>query len=309
MVPLPIDIVSGFLGAGKTTFIRRLLEGPYRNKRIAVIENDFGETGIDGKLLESTGSRITEIVSGCICCTLALDFQQAIETLAAEPDIERIVIEPSGVAKLTDVLRAVARVSADTVRLGRVVTVVDVNTYPSYAKGFGAFYLDQVMNADAILVSKIGGPAAESASETVRLLRERNPRAEILAVPWHSEEFAGFLEDFDESRDAAAAPAAARGQSTAGRDHSAETFSSVCFEIDRPASTGEISRRVEEILADGGVILRIKGLIDTSDRGPVRVDWAGGILSIEPVAAEPDNRLVVIGKDLSSDLLGALSTE
>ena len=171
------------------------------------------------------------------------------------------------------------------------------------------FQRNMHMNADAILVSKIGGPAAESASETVRLFRERNPRAEILAVPWHSEEFAGFLEDFDESRDAAAAPAAARGQSTAGRDHSAETFSSVCFEIDRPASTGEISRRVEEILADGGVILRIKGLIDTSDRGPVRVDWAGGILSIEPVAAEPDNRIVVIGKDLSSDLLGALSTE
>ena len=320
MAPLPIDIISGFLGAGKTTLIQRLLEGPYGSKRIAVVENDFGEVGIDGKLLEAAGSTVTEIVSGCICCTLALDFQKAIETIAADGKMDRIIIEPSGVAKLTDVLRAVRRVSSGSVRFGRVVTVVDKNTFPSYSKGFGAFYLDQVMNADTLLVSKLDTAASESApapsaaanrsaapagDETARLLREYNPRAEIIAVSWESEVFEGFLLGFDGAgdetgiRDRAAEEGEDHGKV---HNHSAEEFSSLSFEIATPATTGSIRRRVRELLEDSdapgaGEILRIKGLVDTSDQGPVRVDWAGGTLSIEAAGTVPDNKLVVIGRN------------
>ncbi|MFP4562319.1 MAG: CobW family GTP-binding protein [Spirochaetia bacterium] len=324
MNPLPIDIISGFLGSGKTTFIRRLLEGPYKGKGIAVIENDFGEVGIDGKLLEAAGSRVTEIVSGCICCTLALDFQQAIETLASDPDIERIVIEPSGVAKLTDVLRAVARVSPDTVRLGRGITVVDVNTYRSYSEGFGAFYLDQVMNADVLLVSKLEAAAgAESADEITRLLQERNPRAEIVAVSWDSDRFADFLAGFSNGKPGAGE----RGvktpimQEVSGAENAfpnAGEFRSAVIAVPPGITLDQIKRLIDRLEAENESgshmrLARIKGLIETADDGAVKVDWSGGGVTLEPVEKiAPDNRLVVIGvglppqaelKEILNDLL------
>jgi G3E family GTPase len=220
--------------------------------------------------------------------------------------------------KLSDVLRAVGRVEDDIVRLGRVVTVVDVNTYRSYAQGFGAFYLDQVMNAEILLVSKIeaaaDGSAAEASSadllpETVLLLGERNPRAEIVAVPWESGEFRSFLSDFG---DPSAVAPHLPGMRKVGEHHPARNagdggFSSISFEFDTSTTAGEISRRVGEILLDSetpgaGMILRIKGILATSDRGTVRVDWAGGILSLEPTEAAPDNRLLIILKGVRPDL-------
>lgn len=296
-----VDIISGFLGAGKTTFIQRILAGPCRNDTVAIIENDFGEVGIDGKLLEAAGSQVTEIVSGCICCTLALDFQQAIENLAADPEIKRIIIEPSGVAKLTDVLKACIRVSPDIVSLGRVLTIVDIHSYAKYSAGFGAFFLDQVTHADTVVVSKIQEPGAgEDTARTVQSIRRYNPGAEIVTVPWNSTEFADFLSGFAENGtpDVFLIGGPDRYENPgSGNEHSADEFSTVSVEINGPVDSKELFRRFETLTADRKII-RIKGILESTDRGAVRVDWVNGSCSISPAGCKPDNRLVVIGTEL-----------
>ena len=181
-----IDIISGFLGAGKTTLIKKLLDEAFQGEKIVLIENEFGEIGIDGGFLKDAGVEITEMNSGCICCSLVGDFGAALKKVLADYTPDRIVIEPSGVGKLSDVIAAVERVQKEepNLHLNSFVTVVDATKAKVYMKNFGEFFNNQVEHACAILLSRTQKMDQGKLNAAVHLLREKNSKAAILTTPW-----------------------------------------------------------------------------------------------------------------------------
>ena len=178
-----IDIFSGFLGAGKTTLIRKLIEEAYKGQKIVLIENEFGDIAIDGGFLQDAGVEITEMNSGCICCTLVGDFKTALEEVIEKYQPDRVIIEPSGVGKLSDVAKAVASV-ADHAEMGAKITVVDATKCKMYIRNFGEFFNDQVQYADVIALSRTAGIKEEKLMTAVQMLKELNPDAQIVSTPW-----------------------------------------------------------------------------------------------------------------------------
>ena len=182
-----IDIFSGFLGAGKTTLIKKLLGEVYQGEKIVLIENEFGEISIDGGFLKESGVQISEMSSGCICCSLVGDFNQALKDVVAQYQPDRVLIEPSGVGKLSDVIVAVENAVAEsggTMVLGSAVAVVDASKVKVYMKNFGEFYNNQVESAGTIILSRTQKLSEEKLNAAVELLWEKNPEAAILTTPW-----------------------------------------------------------------------------------------------------------------------------
>ena len=181
-----IDIVSGFLGAGKTTLIKKLLEEAYQGEKLVLIENEFGEISVDGGFLKDAGIQISEMSSGCICCSLVGDFGKALHEVEAQFHPDRILIEPSGVGKLSDVVAAVEKAAEDdpSLKLNSFVTVADASKVKLYMKNFGEFYNNQVEHAGTILLSRTQNMAQDKLEAAVALLREKNPAAVILTTPW-----------------------------------------------------------------------------------------------------------------------------
>ena len=180
-----IDIFSGFLGAGKTTLIKKLIRESFQGQQVVLIENEFGEIGIDGGFLQESGIKINELNAGCICCSLVGDFREALRQVVEQYHPDRILIEPSGVGKLSDVTRAVEAVAEHLdVELSSFVTVADVNKVKLYMKNFGEFYNDQVSHASCILLSRTGSADPDKVAAAVALLREKNPTATIVTTPW-----------------------------------------------------------------------------------------------------------------------------
>ena len=177
-----IDIFSGFLGAGKTTLIRKLIAEGYKNEKLVLIENEFGEIAIDGGFLKDAGVQITEMNSGCICCTLVGDFTKALKKVMDEYAPDRIIIEPSGVGKLSDVAHAVEQVEG--AHIGAKVTLVDAGKCRMYMRNFGEFFNDQVENADLIVMSRTDTASAEKILAATELLKQLNPKAGLISTPW-----------------------------------------------------------------------------------------------------------------------------
>ena len=179
-----VDIYSGFLGAGKTTLIKKMIQEGYQGQKLVLIENEFGEIGIDGGFLQDAGINITEMNSGCICCSLVGDFGKALEKVIAEYHPDRIIIEPSGVGKLSDVIGAVNKVTGPDVTLGYTVAVVDAGKVKVYTKNFGEFYNNQVETASTIILSRTDAVPQAKLDTAVELLREHNQVATIITTPW-----------------------------------------------------------------------------------------------------------------------------
>ena len=177
-----IDIFSGFLGAGKTTLIRKLIQEAYQGEKLVLIENEFGDIAIDGGFLQDAGVQITEMNSGCICCTLVGDFTKALKKVIADYAPDRILIEPSGVGKLSDVAAAVERV--EDARIGSKVTVVDAGKAKMYARNFGEFFNDQVVSADLIVMSRTDTAGEKKVLEATELLKSMNAEAGLITTPW-----------------------------------------------------------------------------------------------------------------------------
>ena len=180
-----VDIISGFLGAGKTTLISKLLKEALKGEQVVLIENEFGEIGIDGGFLKDAGIEVTEMNSGCICCSLVGDFGSALKEVVTQYNPDRIIIEPSGVGKLSDVIKAVQGVAEDVeLDLNSFVTVADAKKCKMYMKNFGEFYNNQVEYAGSIILSRTGDVAEDKLNESVALLREHNEKAAIITTPW-----------------------------------------------------------------------------------------------------------------------------
>ncbi len=189
-----VDIFSGFLGAGKTTLIKKLIAEAYKGERLVLIENEFGEIGIDGGFMQDAGIEVTEMNSGCICCSLVGDFGKALRKVVDEYAPDRILIEPSGVGKLSDVIRAVQNVGSDALQLNSFTAVVDANKCKMYMKNFGEFFNDQVEHANAIILSRTGEISGDKLDTDIALLREHNPNASLIVTPWSELTGAQILE-------------------------------------------------------------------------------------------------------------------
>lgn len=196
-----IDIVSGFLGAGKTTFIQKMLKDVLHKEKVVLIENEFGEIGIDGGFLKEAGVEIREMNSGCICCSLVGDFGTALKEVIATYTPERVLIEPSGVGKLSDVIKAVADLNQDAemadVKLNSAVAVVDVSKCKMYIKNFGEFFINQIENAGTIVLSRTQNVSEDKVQTAVELLRQHNEKATIITTPWDSIDGAKILETME----------------------------------------------------------------------------------------------------------------
>ena len=192
-----IDIFSGFLGAGKTTLIRKLISEAFKGEKLVLIENEFGEIAIDGGFLQDAGIEITEMSQGCICCSLVGDFGKALHQVLETYHPDRILIEPSGVGKLSDVIRAVQNLHMEDVALNSFTTVADANKCKMYMKNFGEFYNDQIEHANSIILSRTDGIKPEKLEACVALLREHNQNATIITTPWDQLTGAQILETME----------------------------------------------------------------------------------------------------------------
>lgn len=180
-----VDVISGFLGAGKTTFIKELINKVFVGEKLVLIENEFGEIGIDGGFLKDAGIEITEMNSGCICCTLVGDFSKALQRVLEEYHPDRVIIEPSGVGKLSDIVKAIEDVKRDAdIEISGRITVVDGKKAKMYLKNFGEFFQDQVAHASTIVISRTQSMTPEKIEECVHMLREENKEAAIISTPW-----------------------------------------------------------------------------------------------------------------------------
>ena len=331
-----IDIFSGFLGAGKTTLIKKLIAEAYTGEQLVLIENEFGEIGIDGGFLQEAGINITEMNSGCICCSLVGDFGKALRQVMDTYHPDRILIEPSGVGKLSDVIRAVQNLEMHDVVLNGFTTVVDASKAKMYMKNFGEFFNNQVEHASAIILSRTAGMSQEKLDACVALLREKNPTATIVTTPWDELDGKQLLAAM-ERRDtlAAALEELAEEQEhehhhhdddecgcgCPDHDHDHEhehhhhhhhhhaddVFTSWGKETAHPYGKQELAAALEALdTGDYGQVLRAKGIVAGTDGKWLHFDYVPGEVEIRNGAAGVTGRLCVIGAELKEDALTSL---
>ena len=327
-----IDIFSGFLGAGKTTLIKKLIAEAYTGEKIVLIENEFGEIAIDGGFLKDSGVQINEMNSGCICCSLVGDFADALQKVLAQFHPDRILIEPSGVGKLSDVIRAVQGVQSDELVLNGFTTVVDANKCRMYMKNFGEFFNNQVENASAIILSRTEGIRPEKLDAAVALLREKNPTATIVTTPWTELDGKQILQTM-ERRDTLSAELEHLKAEAAEEDedehehhhhhhddhccghdhdhhhhHADEVFTSWGTETPRKYTDDEIRTALDALINEHryGIVLRAKGIVPATDGGWIHFDYVPGESDVRRGSAQVTGRVCVIGSHLAEDALKEL---
>ena len=318
-----IDIISGFLGAGKTTLIKKLLKDGFQGEQVVLIENEFGEIGIDGGFLQEAGINITEMNSGCICCSLVGDFGKALRQVMDTYHPDRILIEPSGVGKLSDVIRAVQDLQMPDVVLNGFTTVVDAAKAKMYMKNFGEFFNNQVEHASAIILSRTGGMKQDKLDACVALLREKNPTATIVTTPWDELDGKQLLAAM-ERRDTLSAALEElaeeqehhhhhheHGEECGCHDHehhhADEVFTSWGRETAHPYEQQELAAALQALdTGDYGQVLRAKGIVAGTDGKWLHFDYVPGEVEVRTGAAGVTGRLCVIGAELKENALTSL---
>ena len=336
-----IDIISGFLGAGKTTLIKKLLKEAFQSEQVVLIENEFGEIGIDGGFLKEAGVEIREMNSGCICCSLVGDFGTSLKEVIETYHPDRILIEPSGVGKLSDVIKAVENVkdSVDIV-LNSYTTVVDVNKCKLYLKNFGEFYSNQVETAGAIILSRTDVAKEGKAEEAVKMLREMNANAAIITTPIEQLDGAKILETMEhvDSLEKQMLEEELRHQHDHehehhhehdhhhehgedctcgchdhehhhhGHHHADDVFSSWGKETVKKFNKEELKVKLAALDAADtyGVVLRAKGMVAGDDGQWIYFDMVPGEQEVRTGEPEFTGRICVIGSELKEDALAEL---
>ena len=309
-----IDIFSGFLGAGKTTLIKKMIQEAYAGQKLVLIENEFGEIGIDGGFLQDAGINITEMNSGCICCSLVGDFGKALTQVIQEYAPERIVIEPSGVGKLSDVVAAVQKVTNEEVTLGYTVAVADAGKVKVYMKNFGEFYNNQIETASTIILSRTDAIPQAKLDAAVAMLREHNADATIVVAPWSELSGAQLLEAMEGKATLAAAleelehehhhhdheEGCCCGHHDHDHHHHAdEVFTSWGVETTRKFTVAELEAALHSLdTGRFGVILRAKGIVACADGGWIHFDYVPEEHNIRMGSASIIGKLCVIGAQL-----------
>ena len=334
-----IDVFSGFLGAGKTTLIKKLIAEGYKGEKLVLIENEFGEIGIDGGFLKDAGIEITEMNSGCICCSLVGDFGKALQKVLDEYSPDRILIEPSGVGKLSDVLRAVEGVCGENVVIGSASTVVDATKCKMYMKNFGEFFNNQIENANCIILSHTENMSDEKISMCVELLREHNKNAVIVTTPWselegaqlrgaiektetieselknimHSQMEHNHHHDHDEHCGCEHHHHDHDEHCSCGcgdhhHHHADEVFESIGIETAKKYTKEQIEDILNSLIDESeyGMVLRAKGIVAGSDGNWIHFDYVPGEADVRTGSAEVTGRICVIGSKIDRDKISNL---
>ena len=302
-----IDIISGFLGAGKTTLIKKLLGDALKGQQVVLIENEFGEIGIDGGFLKDAGIEIREMNSGCICCSLVGDFGAALKDVITKYHPDRIIIEPSGVGKLSDVIKAVDGVEKEAgVALNSATTVVDVMKCKMYLRNFGEFFENQVKSAGTIILSRTDKADTAKVEAAVKMLRELNPEAHIITTPV---EVLGGKKVLDTMEGAIINLEQVEEEEHHHHHHHAdEVFTSWGTETTRKFTKDEIELILEELdnSEKYGMILRAKGIVAGRDGEWIHFDYVPEETSVRNGSAGVIGRLCVIGSHINEAAIEAL---
>ena len=334
-----IDIVSGFLGAGKTTLIKKLLAEALSGTQTVLIENEFGEIGIDGGFLKDAGIEIREMNSGCICCSLVGDFGEALKEVLNQYHPDRIIIEPSGVGKLSDVMKAVNDAMADQdVELNSAVAVVDAKKAKMYAKNFGEFFINQIEHAGTVVLSKTGDISEDKLKECVDLVKEHNSRATVITTVWDELSGGNILKTIEGATDLEAElmKEAIRVAEEHEHEHhhhhhhhdgeahphtddgdtklyyneedahdADEVFQSIGVETAHTFTPEEIKEKLDVLTNDDSVgnILRAKGIVRGTENKWYEFDYVAGDSEIRETTPDVGGRLVVIGENLDAKKL------
>ena len=332
-----IDIYSGFLGAGKTTLIKKMIQEAYKGEKLVLIENEFGEIGIDGGFLQDAGINITEMNSGCICCSLVGDFGKALTQVIAEYDPDRIVIEPSGVGKLSDVIAAVEKVTNENVVLGHTVAVADAGKVKVYMKNFGEFYNNQIETASTIILSRTDAITQEKLDASVALIREHNAQAALVTTPWNQLTGAQLMEAMEGKSSVAAQLHELEHEHEHHcccghhhhhdeeehehhcgcghhhdhehhhHHHADEVFTSWGVETAKKFTAECIYNALEELDSGKyGMILRAKGIVAAADGSWIHFDYVPQEHDVRTGSAAVIGKLCVIGSKLDEQAVAAL---
>ncbi len=333
---LPIYIFSGFLGAGKTTLIKKLIAEVFAGQKIVLIENEFGEIGIDGGFLKDAGINITEMNSGCICCSLVGDFGKALKEVSEQFSPDRIIIEPSGVGKLSDVRAAVERAAADAgLEVNALTTVVDAMKIKMYMKNFGEFYNNQIESAATVILSRTQNLTEEKVIAAADMIREKNPTATVITTPWDQLTGAQILSAMegtdalaqmlmqevtvDEDEEEEEEEEEEHGHEEHGHEHhhhhhhdgsldADDVFTSWGKETPRKYDREELQQILDSLGDAGryGSVLRAKGMLPATDGSWLYFDYVPEESDIRPGEPEVTGRFCVIGSDLKEENLEKL---
>lgn len=323
-----IDIFSGFLGAGKTTLIKKLVREAYAGEKIVIIENEFGEIGIDGGFLKEAGIRVNEMNSGCICCSLVGDFAAALTKVANEYSPDRILIEPSGVGKLSDVIRAVeTTVGANTV-LNSYTAVVDANKCSMYMRNFGEFFNDQIESAGCIIFSHTDVASEKKVAEAAALVKEHNPEAVLVTTPWSMLDGSKLLEAIemtssvkkdlekmehehchhhDGECDCGHEHHHHDGECDCGHEHhhhhADDVFTSWGTETVAKYTKEKLEEILEELVDNSkyGMVLRAKGIVREVSGGWLHFDYVPGEADVRVGTPEVTGKICVIGSGIKEN--------
>ena len=333
-----VDIYSGFLGAGKTTLIKKMIAEAYKGQKLVLIENEFGEIGIDGGFLQDAGINITEMNSGCICCSLVGDFGEALKRVIREYAPDRILIEPSGVGKLSDVIGAVNRVTGEDVTLGYTVAVADAGKVKVYMKNFGEFYNNQVETASTIILSRTDSIPQAKLDAAVNLLREHNSVATVVTTPWDQLTGEQLIAAMEGKASLAADLAKMELERLEAEEaeeehhhhhddgeccchhhhdhedghhhhhhHADEVFTSWGVETARKFEASAIEAALKALdSGEYGIILRAKGILPASDGTWIHFDFVPEEHNIRTGPADVTGKLCVIGSKLDESGIAKL---
>ncbi|MDO4868673.1 MAG: GTP-binding protein [Bacillota bacterium] len=334
-----VDIFSGFLGAGKTTLIKKLIAEAYEGEKIVLIENEFGEIGVDSGFLRETGVQINEMNSGCICCTLVGDFGRALNEVIETYDPERILIEPSGVGKLSDVIIAVQDLKNDKIQLNGFTTVVDAKKCKMYMANFGEFYKNQVEHASSIILSHTDGLPQDRLDKVIALIREHNDHAAIVTTPWDQIDGKAILETMEQKKTLSAELDKLREEAYAheaehhhhehhdhdhdhehehhhehhdhehhhdhDHHHADEVFDEFGVYTAHKFTADQITDALSKLtnFAEYGQVLRAKGIVEGEDGQWLHFDYVPGEPEVRSGNAETSGMICVIGVGLDQDAI------
>lgn len=320
-----IDIISGFLGAGKTTLIRKLIQEAYDQEKIVLIENEFGEIGIDGGFLKEAGIEIKEMNSGCICCSLVGDFAASLQKVMEQFTPDRIIIEPSGVGKLSDVIKAIRDLKDERLELNSYTAVVDGKKAIIYMKNFGEFFNNQIEFANTIIISRTQMMKPDQVQEVINILREHNGHANLIATPWTEldgkkiqaamEHPQHLAEELMKEMDVCPIchhhhehPHDHHHHHDHDHHHADEVFTSWGRETMKSYNKEDLQAILKALANEQqyGSVLRAKGMVPCTDHTWLYFDLVPGEYEIRPGAGDTIGKLCVIGADLKESALAEL---
>lgn len=314
-----IDIISGFLGAGKTTLIKKLIAEAFEGEKLVLIENEFGEIGIDGGFLKEAGIQITEMNSGCICCSLVGDFGEALKEVLTKYSPDRVIIEPSGVGKLSDVIKAVKNIG-DEVQINSTATVVDASKCKMYMKNYGEFYNNQIEYAGTVILSRTQNVSADKLDACLKMIREKNEEASIITTPWDDIQGKNIVEAMEKVNSLEKelleehehhhhdGECGCGHHHEHGHHHADEVFTSWGVETPNKYDKEELSEILRKLSEtdDYGNILRAKGMLPCTDGKWMFFDLVPEEYEIREGKPDFTGRICVIGAELKEDALKQL---